>query len=146
MTTNRKTLRQALRTLLYAEVTSAQAVYGYQKARLAGQSPVVAITSAASERERFTMAGSRLAAAFEVHTFVLHSDGAAGGTYTEEDAENLLDDIEQQIAAAVDKNPVKAGKWGRLAYGGATDARDLVKIEGVDYLHEVITIEMQEYT
>ncbi len=145
MTTNRKTLRQALRVLLAAEVTSAQAVYAYQKARLAGQSPVVAITSASSERERFTMQGSRLTAAFDVHTFVLHSDGSAA-TWTEENAENMLDDLEQQIAAACDRNPVKVNGWARLVYSGATDARDLVKIEGVDYLHEVITIEMQEYS
>lgn len=146
MTTNRKALRQALRTLLAAEVTSAQAVYGYQKARLAGQTPIVAITSASSERERFTMAGSTLAAVFDVHTFVLHSNGATGATtWTEEDAENMLDDLEQQIAQACDRNPVKANGWARLAYKGATDARDLVKIEGVDYLHETITVEMQEY-
>jgi hypothetical protein len=144
MTTNRKTLRLALRTLLKAEVTSAQEVYGYQKARLKGMTPLVCITSASSERPRFTMAGSRLAAAFDVHTFVLHSDGAAA-TWTEEDAENMLDDLEQEIAAACGKNPVRAGKWDKLAYSGPTDARALVKIEGVDYLHEVVTIDMQEY-
>ena len=144
MTTNRKSLRQALRTLLKAEVTSAQEVYAYQKARIYGQSPVVAITSAGSERERFTMQGSRLAATFDVHVFVLHSDGATA-TWTEEDAENTLDDLEQQIAQACDRNPVKVNGWGRLAYAGASDARNLTKIEGVDYLHEIITLEMQEY-
>jgi hypothetical protein len=143
MTANRKALRQALKVILEAGVTSAQAVYGYQKARLAGQSPVVCITSASSERERFTMAGSRLAGAFDIHTFVIHR--SADGTWTEEDAENALDDLEQQIAQICDQNARNA-TWDRLAYAGATDARDLVKIEGVDYLHEVIPIHIQEYT
>src|SRR5262245_52350329 len=98
MTANRKPLRAALRTLLKAEVSAAQEVYGYGKARFGGQSPVVAITSAGSERARLTMQGSQLTATFEVHTFVIHSD--PDSNWTEEHAEDTLDDVEQQIAAA----------------------------------------------
>lgn len=143
MTTNRKTLRANLAALLTQEATSAQVVYGYGATRFDAQTPVIAITSAASERERLTMRGSRLTATFDVHVFVLHSDG---GSWAEDDAEDAIDDIEQQIASACDKYPTWVGKWGLLRYDGPTDARDLVKIEGVDYLHETITIQMQEYT
>lgn len=144
MTANRKNLRAALQALLDVEVSSAQAVYAYGATRFDGQSPVLCITSAGSERERITFQGSTLTATLDVHTFVIHRSPDDG--WTEANAEDTLDDVEQQIAQACDRNPQRPGKWGLLRYGGPTDAREIVKIEGVDYLHEVITIDMQEYT
>lgn len=144
MTTSRKVLRQALAALLTTEVHGAQAVYAYGKALLKGESPVLAVTSAGSERERLTFQGSRLTATFDVHVFVIHRAPADG--WTEENAEDLLDALEQQIASACDKNPTRVNGWGLLRYGGPSDARAPVKIEGVDYLYETIAIEMQEYT
>lgn len=143
MTANRKSLRAALRSFLASNVSSAQAVYAYGKSKFDGQSPVICITSAASERERITMQGSSLAATLDIHTFVIHR--SPDDSWTEENAEDALDDIEQQIAQAIDLQPTRAGAWGLLKYAGPSDAREVLKIEGVDYLHEVITVEAQEY-
>jgi hypothetical protein len=141
MSANRKTLRAALAGVLTTEVTSAQAVYAYQKARLNGQTPVICVTSAGSSRERMTMRGGRLSALLDIHVFVLYSDGAS---WTEAQAEDRLDDIEQQIAAAVEKY-ARSTSWASLAYAERSDARTPVTLEGITYLHEVIPVEIQEH-
>lgn len=142
MSVSRTTVRTVLADLLRREVTNAQAVYGYQKARLAGQTPVVCVTSAGSERTRLTMQGSRATFTFDIHVFVLYSDG---GSWTEQQAEDMLDAIEQQIAQLVDTY-ARSTNWARLAYAARSDARHPIILEGLTYLHEVIPVEIQVHT
>lgn len=141
MSASRKAARQALGALLSAAATSAQAVYRYQKGDWKGISPIVAITSAGSERQRMTMQGSRAVFSFDVHVFVLYK--ATG--WTEEQAEDALDDIEQQVCTAVDANP-RTAHWASIAYADATQARDTVIIGGATYLHEVIPLQVSVHT
>jgi len=141
-TANRKLIRTALAEVLGREITHAQAVYAYQKAKIAGQTPVLCVTSAGSAREPITMQGSSLTALLDIHVFVLYSDSASG--WTEEDAEDRLDDIEQQVATVVDQYR-RSTAWSRLAYAERSDARSPIVLEGSTYLHEVIPVEIQEH-
>lgn len=139
MSSSRKDVRQALAGVLDREVTSAQAVYAFQKARIKGQTPVLCVTSAGSAREALTMQGSAAAFRLDINVFVLYSDGS---TWTEEQAEDMLDDLEQQIADVCDRYRV-SNKWARLAYAEPSDARTPIVLEGVTYLHEVIPVEIR---
>lgn len=141
MTASRKETRQALAQLLTTEVTSAKKVYAFQKAKLKGQTPVLCVTSAGSARTRQTLAGSGATFTLDIHSFVLYADG---GSWTEEQAEDRLDDLEQQISAVVDKY-AKSTSWARLTYADRSDARSPVTLEGITYLHEVIPVEIQIY-
>lgn len=134
---NRSTARKALADLLEQVVTAAAAVYDHQVDDLAGQSPVIAVTSAGSERTRLTLADDRGKAtfAFAVHVFVLYrADG-----WTPAQAEDALDEVEQQVCQAVLANP-RTLWWKGVAYAEPTEARDVVQIGGVVYLHEVIPV------
>lgn len=142
MTASRKRIRHALAEVLDNEVTAARAVYGFQKAKLKGQTPVICVTSAGTARAPMTMQGDQSTCYLDINVFVLYTDG---GSWTEEQAEDKLDDIEEQIAAVVAKYR-KSTSWGRLAYVDRSDARTPIVLEGITYLHEVIPLEIQEYT
>lgn len=141
MSASRKALRTALAKVLTNEVTHAQAIFGYQKSRIKGQTPVICVTSAGSRREPITMKGNSLTATLDIHVFVLYSDGAS---WTEEQAEDRLDDIEQQIAHVVDQYRTSTA-WSCLSYAERSNARSPVVLEGTTYLHEVIPVEIQEH-
>lgn len=138
---NRSEARVVLAELLEAGVSSAQAVYHYQADDFGGQSPVVCVTSRASDRKRLTLGDTRGQAAFgyDLHTFVLYRDPENPEAWTPAQAEDALDLIEQEIFAVVLANP-KTAAWRAIAYAEPTEARDTVIIGGVIYLHEVIPV------
>lgn len=143
---NRSVARKAFAELLEAEATSAQAVYDHQADDFAGQSPVICVTSAASERTRLTLADTRGQATFavDVHTFVLYRDPEDPEAWGPEQAEDALDQLEQEVAAVVLSNP-RTDAWKAIAYAEPTEARSVVEIGGVVYLHEVIPVAMRVY-
>lgn len=139
MSSTRQETRQALAALLAANVPTAQAVYSYQTASFDGQSPVVVVTSGGTNRQPVTMRGAQVVYTLDVHTFVLYRDPAAG--WTEEHAEAALDALEAEIGAVLDAHR-RAPAWQRIAYSGASSARENLPIEGLQYLHEVISLEV----
>lgn len=141
MSASRKAARTALANVLRTEVSGAYAVYGYQKAKLKGQTPVLCVTSAGSARDPMSLQGNKATFALDIHIFVLYSDGAS---WAEEQAEDRLDELEQQVAATVEKYR-KSTSWAHLTYAERSDARTPVTLEGSTYLHEVIPVEIQVY-
>ena len=138
MSSNRKTAREALATLLSTALTGggglAQAVYSYRVGDFGGASPVVIVSSQGSRRERSTFQGSRNTVFLQVDIFVLY---AAVG-WTEQDAETRLDDIEAAIAGVVDANQETAN-WLALNWADRSQRVD-VAIGGVDYIRELLVL------
>jgi hypothetical protein len=134
---SRATVRAALAALLTTGVSAAQRVYDHQAELLNGESPVVCVTSASSERARMTLGDTRGRAGFvvDVHLFVAYK--ATG--WTPKQAEDMLDTLEQQVAAVVFANP-RTTSWAGLAYAEPSVARDTVTIGGTVYLHEVVAV------
>lgn len=137
-TPDRGATRRALAQALRAAVPSAAVVYAYQAADFGGQSPALVLTSAASERERASMAGSTAIFAYDVHVFVAFAERAEDG-YTDADAEDLLDQVEREIATFVDTSQ-RTASWHALAYAQATDAGAPATIGGREYRHEIIPL------
>lgn len=140
MTVSRRDAREALAAYLTGTIIAATAVYPYQVADFAGQSPIVYITSSGSERTKLTGQGYRSMFKLNVHSFVLYPSKATDG-YTEQDAENILDEIEHQVADAflsIANNPVIKA----ISYGETSNADNTIEIGGETYLHEIMPVEV----
>ncbi len=138
---NRATARKAVASLLEAEVASVVAVFDHQADDFDGQSPVLCVTSRASERTRVTLGDThgRAIFGFDLHTFVLYRDPENPSAWTPAQAEDTLDLVEQEIASTILTHP-RTAAWRGIAYAEPTEARDVVIIGGITYLHEVIPV------
>ena len=139
---NRETARDALTTLLNTELVTTNATvqqtYNYRPSTFDGKSPVVCVSSAGSNRERGTFAGARSNLfRYTIYIFVLY---AATG-WTEANAEDRLDAIEQGVADVINDNPQTAN-WNAIDYAGDSVRRDVV-VGGADYIMEAIPIEVE---
>jgi hypothetical protein len=139
--TNRETVRDAFVALMTAELVGdgkpTQAVYGYQVGDFQNQSPVVVVSSAGSEREKFALNAQRSLLYFNVFVFVLYSDQA---TWGEDDAEDRIDLIEKEIADLVRDNR-KTADWADLQLEGRSNL-DSVSI-GEEYRRETMLVRME---
>jgi hypothetical protein len=137
-TPDRGATRTAIAAGLRANVPSAATVLAYQANDFSGLSPTIVVTSAASERERATMQGSVAIFVYHLHVFVAFAaDGEVG--YTDSDAEDLIDQVEREIAQFVDRTQ-RTAEWHALAYSRASDAGTPASIGGIEYRHEVIAL------
>lgn len=140
---SRKTVRKELAALLSNDLVGsgklAQAVYAYRVGDFEGQSPVVVVSSGGTLRQPWTMQGTMPVYHLEVDIFVLYANEA--GTWTEENAEDRLDDIEQAIAEVIEKHQVNQC-WDALTQTEMSERTDL-EIGGVEYIHEMMVVEVQ---
>lgn len=145
MAANRETVRDALATLLTTALVGTglpvQQVYNYRTGDFAGKSPVVSVWSHGSDRRRMTARGSRARFNLQVDIFVLYA--MADGTWTEAQADDVLDAVELLIAGVVDANQVTA-YWGALDYVMESTRYD-VAIGGVEYIQEAILLAAEVY-
>ena len=141
---NRETVRDAMATLLETALVGtglpAQAVYNYRPADFNGQSPVVVVSSAGSERPRFTAAGGRTSVFLQVDTFTLYSDE---GTWNEDDAEDRFDLLEKTIAETLHANQ-DTTNWDAVDYTSRSERID-VEIGGLEYVREMIPLRVEVY-
>lgn len=136
MTVNRKSVRDALAAGLTTALTTAQAVYGYQRGGFEGRTPVVRVMSAGSERTRLTAQGNRATLFFLVQLWVLYADPDAG--WDEQDAEDALDQLEYELAVWMEANRVTAD-WLGLDMAGRSTV-EIVRYQGLPYLVEDVPV------
>lgn len=140
MSVNRKTARKHLAGLFKAGITSAEKVFEAGPDKLKGQTPIIYLSSSGSERTRWTAQGFLTKPYYNVHVLVLRSK--ADENYTTEDAEDILDDIENQVAVVIDNNQIAKGLWDAIDYAGRTNADGTVIEDGLVYIHEIIPIKI----
>lgn len=137
----RKTLAGLLELALVGDGKPAHAVYPYQVGDFRGATPVVAVTSGPMQRSPDSFGGCwRMAFQLRVFVFVAYADES--GAWTEAEAEDALDAIEEGIAAVVLGNP-RTAAWTMLTYGDNGTQLDAVVIGGVEYRRELITLDVQ---
>jgi len=138
MATNRETVRDALTALLTAGLSGiAQEVVGHRVSDPAGKTPVVAVLSGGSLRERLTFQGTRPTFYLTIQVLVLAEDATG---YTEADAEDKLDLLEKTIAGILESN------WRTASWSGLTWERSEVldvAIGGHAYYLEIIPVTVQ---
>jgi len=124
-----------------ALASTAAAVYPYQAAIPAGLSPVVRIFSAGIQRPPLAADGTgRTHMRFTVQTWVL----LYGDNWTEEDAENTLDALEEGIANWVWQNQL-GHSWSDLRYTELSTVDNAVIEGGTPYIVEDIPLEVWIY-
>ncbi len=137
--TARIALADLLETVLVGDGLPAQAVYSYRVGDFQGASPVVVVTSGPAERRRANFGAEyRTIVTLYVYVFVVYS--APG--WTEEDAENAIDDIECRLADALLTSTRHEPYWTQITYGAPTRHAS-VSIGGVEYRQEVFTLTVE---
>ncbi len=137
-TISRKEVRQELAKILKGRMVSAQAVYSFQVANFGKASPVVYLTGSGSRRAKLTGRGYQSTFKINAHLFVLYA--SKDGSWTEENAEDTLDQLEFELAVAV--LDVQGNKIiSEINYSEASNADDPVVIGGETYLHEIVPLE-----
>ena len=149
-TKSRELARDALASLLSAAITGAgqpvQAVYNYFKGALAGESPVVLVTSGAIGREIAGQGTAQYEMKVGLNVIVLVAEADAAAGITEQNVDDLVDSIEAKIADVVAANQNNPGVWDQLKYSDQPSeplpGRDL---DGHPYVVEIIRLEAMVY-
>ncbi|MDD2921791.1 MAG: hypothetical protein PHQ36_05840 [Anaerolineales bacterium] len=146
MTASRKQLRADLKAYFSPLITALQSeddFYKYEPADYKSRSPIVFLNSGGAAHPAHTKA---LDSEFliNVHLLALYAD-LNGGIYNEEAASNLLDDMEQQLSAAVEAKRTYPGKWQFIGFEGDSQADEPQQVGGDLYLHEVVTLRVRMY-
>jgi hypothetical protein len=113
-----------------------------KKARLAepkGQSPLVYITSGSTQRPPLTVRQKMAQFTIVVYSLVILYD-PQNPKWTEEMAEDLVDDIEAGVKDAVENNPKQQGLWTSLEYIESGTLVERAPLGGNDYLVEMIPL------
>lgn len=136
MTISRALIRNEVASLLQNGVPSAQEVVNYQTAP-AGRSPFISVLSAGSLRKPWQPLGSK--AYLGIHVYVLHAD--PDSNWTEEDAEDMIDQVEMEIVDVIVAN--QTGPYWSGIESEVPSIIDRTIIDGVPYLHEIIPLEFE---
>jgi len=147
MSSSRETVRDALSALLNTALVGsgkpAQNEYGYPIADFAGQSPIVVVSSAGSERNMQTLDTRRKSFFYlNIIVFVLYADAAS--SWTEADAEDALDTIEATIDQVIATNLTNGTTWADLGYDGRTRTGNAT-IASTQYRYEVIPVKAEVF-
>lgn len=132
--------RIALAGLLSAGLPDGTTVLKYRKADPKGVSPMVQVVSGGTARPKATLRGSFPQHDLRIYVLVLHSDPE--GSWTEEMAEDKLDQLEDMISEIIDRNQKVEGVWKSISYAEGSIA-ERVQIGGVPYLLEVIPLQIE---
>lgn len=114
----RKEIRQHIATLLQTALTGsgnpAQQVYNHFRSAF-DESPVVCVVSAQIDQSALAFATDEAFYGYEILVFV---DRDPDANYTEEDAENKLDEIAQSLFSWIETNARLASYWQHLRRNG----------------------------
>lgn len=136
MTSNRKGPRDALATAITPHLPRAETVVTGMP-EVFDTCPVVVIVSGGAgrnEEKGATFGGGSMAGMyFDVYTYVLPED------------EDACDDLEQQVAAFVDKHRAMAPHWKDLDYAGRSQTTFVKTIDGKQYKQEKIPLKLKPF-
>ncbi len=146
----RRQVRDAFAELARGHVTDAQRVYPLtaddervtQPFDFSGESPVVVVASAGSERQQLTFRGSAPIYYLDVHLFVRATgiDGS-GNTVTVVGIDDTLDDLEHAVGTLI--SAVQTGEhWTAIDYDGRSRAEFLTILDGTEYKREIIPLKI----
>ncbi len=134
-------IRTSLAMLFTQGVTSAQAVYKYQKMKLQGESPVLMLMGAGDEPSPFVKSVDT-SYFVELGVFVLHGDPNDTG-YNEDDAEDALDAVKGEINAVLrNEDNRRSLKWEEFRQEGRSTISRMT-LEGEAYLMEIVPLKVR---
>jgi len=141
-TTSRSVVRKAIAAALEAELTTVETVVNHQASTTGDTSPMLRVMSAGSDRPPSVSAGNVSSFYIILQAWVFY--GTVEGQWTEAQAEDALDAIEQEIADWVDNNQQSPGVWKTIRYAQRSRV-DTVQFEGEAWLVEDIILEVRAH-
>ena len=146
----RRQVRDAFAELARGHVTDAQRVYPLtaddervtQPFDFSGESPVVVVASAGSERQQLTFRGSAPIYYLDVHLFVRATGiDDSGTTVGVADLDDTLDSLEHAVGTLI--SAVQTGEhWTAIDYDGRSRAEFLTILDGTEYKREIIPLKI----
>jgi hypothetical protein len=137
---NRETVRDAIVAGLTPALTVAQLVAGYQKVSVKGQWPAVLVFTSGSLRPQVTEQGIRSEFYYLAQLWVLYRQGEQ---WTEAQAEDTLDALEQQLTEWMSNNQVNE-VWTSLMFNGRSTI-SILNVGGEAYLVEEVPLKAEVY-
>jgi len=138
MSTSRETARNALKTLLDTQLVGAglpvKTVVDSKVKKLEELTPLVAVLSAGTLREKLTFQGDKATFGLEVQVWVLQE----ATDWTTAEAEDALDSIEALIASVYEINRNTA-EWITLEYAGETKVIEITSDGKLYYMERIPT-------
>ncbi len=135
MSARRKDVRHAVAESLAAFLTGSLTILPYQPTKLEG-SPIVTVLSAGSARPSLTGLGNKSEFDLAVNHFILRS----GENWTEQQAEDAMDDLDEQMADWLVKFKGKTMSWDAMELLDRSGISLFVPEGGKVYLKETYTI------
>lgn len=133
----RKHLAEILRGGLAALVDAADVKDG-RPADFYGALKVVCVYSSGTSWDYMSTATSTRTFTVSVDIFVKYADSEL--SWTETQAEDLLDDLSDAVLDVVDANQTATGLWSGLSVDEITQTGDTVDVNGTEYRRETISI------
>ena len=137
---SRSAIRKGIAASLAASLTSVQQVVDHQASNTGAVSPLVRVMSGGSMRPPSVAAGDVTRFYVILQTWVLFSE--IPNRWTEAQAEDALDAVEQEIARWVDQNQQQPGMWKTISYAQRSGVRVLEE-NGEAWLVEDIVLEVR---
>jgi hypothetical protein len=147
---NRKDVRYELAKHIEGGGTDFQEIYAYQTDNIKGESPVCRIMSSSTDRPKMTFKGVFAVFGFTVQVLVLFKDtqervGEDSNTWTPQDAEDKLDDLEHQLSRVLFHMDINAtSKIKSIEQAGPSRIRKDV-VQGKTYLIEYIPVLVEAF-
>lgn len=139
MSTSREIVRDALKALLSTALVGTglpvKTVTASKVKQLEGLTPLVAVLSGGTLRERLTYQGDKPTFHLEVQVWVLQE----GTGWTNAQAEDALDSIEA-IIAGVYESERETANWAVLEYDGRTTVIEVTSDGKLYYMERIPTI------
>lgn len=139
MSTSRETVRDALKDLLTTALVGVglpvKTVTKSNVKQLEGLTPLVAVLSGGTMRERLTFQGDKATFYLEVQCWVLQE----GAGWTNAQAEDALDTIESLIAGVYEGNR-GTDEWTVLEYDGRTTVMEVTSDGKLYFMEHMPTI------
>lgn len=139
MILNRKDVRKHFTELLREQLPRQYTLLPYRKIRLQGLSPVILVSSGSSMRKLVRQQVTSASISLYVFSVVLHT--AEDESWTEDLAEDQLDDIEAAVARTCELNQ-RTAYWESIGYSHGTTI-ERFEVSGGPYLVEVFSITME---
>ena len=146
----RRQVRDAFAELARGHVTDAQRIYPLtaddervtQPFDFSGESPVVVVASAGSERQQLTFRGAMPTYYLDVHVFVRATGiDDSGTTVGVADLDDTLDTLEHAVGTLI--SAAQNGEhWTAIDYDGRSRAEFLTVLDGTEYKREIIALKI----
>lgn len=142
---NRKTIREALATLIDTKFNSTWDVFNYKTPKFNGKARNIVVSSAGSKRSIMGAAASDADTSFRFRIFIFVLYASDTESWDAQDSEDALDTAEKDLTDVLTDNQQTAN-WNKLSIEGESDPDNVIDEGGQVFRREIITVRTEIYT